>query len=437
MGTGVAKQGDYDLAADSNKSGFYLKGCVIISIVSVLLMFLPWVTISVKGGSKGTYFLFQIKQFFTDIKAFTGIVEFDYSVIIFFIPILLFLLSLVSLFKFYYQVVTKKSSKNTFMAYKQYSVFLMVNGLLFILTELVMTYVARHEILVKKVPFGYNPVHITPVPFLMIILGAVGYFIFITAYYQEVLFSEGAEYFIMPKHEDKIPYMKRSTALLSWSVIVFVLAFVPMLIRAISVILSVILKKDSARTAMFRTVLAEETYKRYIGVDGLNLIMWLIPTAITLLSLHAAVRFLVNVIRRKNRINIATALKNSMAGVALANLFLVATGWLTQLIAVFVKPSTKALILANRLTVEEAISRKTILEEEAGAILTGQLTGMDKFAMGLSDLNAAYTIPVMAYVLLILGCIGYFYLSKSYCAELYFEKGEHPMPVPKKYNQVQ
>ena len=186
----------------ASKEKFYLRGSVICSILSVLLMFLPWVSVSGMEGKSGVFFLFNMGSYIGKVVDYTGEKSFDYTVLLLFIPALLFLIGLPVLFKFWVYTKRQKSKVNVFIACKRTMMYFIVTSLTTILTNLVMWYVA-----VKEILYAYNPVQLTVVPYLLFIISCLGYFVFNIQYYQQVSEAEGHAYFVLPKGYDNISSM--------------------------------------------------------------------------------------------------------------------------------------------------------------------------------------------------------------------------------------
>ncbi len=186
----------------ASKEKFYLRGSVICSILSVLLMFLPWVSVSGMEGKSGVFFLFNMGSYIGKVVDYTGEKSFDYTVLLLFIPALLFLIGLPVLLKFWVYTKRQKSKVNVFIACKRTMMYFIVTSLTTILTNLVMWYVA-----VKEILYAYNPVQLTVVPYLLFIISCLGYFVFNIQYYQQVSEAEGHAYFILPKGYDNISSM--------------------------------------------------------------------------------------------------------------------------------------------------------------------------------------------------------------------------------------
>lgn len=183
----------------ASKEKFYLHGSVICSILSAILMFLPWVSVSGLEGKSGVFFLFNIGSYIGKVVDYTGEKAFDYTVLLLFIPALLFLLGLPVLLKFWVYAMRKNSKTNIFIACRRTMMYFIVTSLTTILANLLMWYVA-----VKEILYAYNPVQLTIVPYLLFVISCLGYFLFNVSYYQEVLTAEGNTYFIMPKSYENI-----------------------------------------------------------------------------------------------------------------------------------------------------------------------------------------------------------------------------------------
>lgn len=439
MSTGFAQNAATatEVKASEAKSKLYLRICVIFSIIPWALMFLPWATIKVKGGEKGTYFLFQIKRFFDDVKNFTGYEEFDYSVIMLVLPIFVFLLSIPVSIQFWYLVKTKKSLKNMFLSYRTYCIFEGLIGGTYLLYYAITCYVARFVKFIKDgeglVAYGYNPVGVTIVPFLFIIMAIVGYQFFMKSYYDEKLFQQGEEYFIMPKMRDAVQYMQRTTFFLTWEVALFIISVIPMFIRAVKVVVDQIAGKADARLMMFGGEVTEKGFERYINPDFMNKVMWILPTVFTLITIRAAIIFIVNVFTKKNHMHICTAFRNCMMGVMFSTLTMVLTSWIINIICIFNPVRGAAQVLAGRVTADDAVASNLIKEAAKASLETDVLSKADKFALGMADMKEAFSVPAFAYIFLAVSIFGILYINRNYCYELCFKNKKASMPVPRKY----
>lgn len=186
----------------ASKEKFYLRGSVICSILSVILMFLPWVSVSGKEGKSGFFFLFNLGSYIGEVVEYTGEKAFDYTVLLLFIPGLLFLIGLPVLLRFWVYVKKQKSKTNIFIACRRTMLYLIATSLTTILCNFIMWYVA-----VKEILYDYNPVQLTVVPYLLFIISCLGYFLFNLQYYQEVLVAGGNTYFVLPKKYDNVSSM--------------------------------------------------------------------------------------------------------------------------------------------------------------------------------------------------------------------------------------
>ncbi len=394
MKTGVSNDKLTSMKVRRDPIDFYLNGSKIITILTTALMFLPWLSISVRDGSKGSYFLFEFKRFLANVTEFTDVDEFDYSVLMFLIPIVLYLIAIPTLFRFWYLVITKKSVKNTYLAMKKYCQLGMFSSVLFILTELIMTYVARNEILIQnqgdKVPFGYNPVTITIIPILMCVLCFTGQYLFNIRYYDEVCYRMNAEYIIYPKEEEPMNYMKKSTFYQSITFCFYLVAMIPMVLRAIYLVDFCFGSKKPRFDSWVGGFVVTSSYESNT-LELLQMMIAIISLLPLLLAVRAMIRYVFELISRRNRFHIAVAFHNTMGLFAFSGFLSMVGTWILQL---FAKLS---------------------------------LFGLSK------EVNAGLRIPTTITVVFLVCFVGYFVISQLYYAEVCCEEGIPIDKVSRKY----